>query len=133
MRWTVIQWGLTPSNQRHARDDEWHPRPAFLHTILAKHRSNLDPSKLWSHIRRPRLDGIAEPTLYRTLYEFTGDCFAVQLKGPDGLPHSRNSMRDGQGLLTEPMETAFGPGGETDEVYLALKDIAPLFVKIANH
>jgi alpha 1,2-mannosyltransferase len=126
----VIQWGLTPYAKRN--DPTFHPRPAFLHTILAKHRSNLDPAKLWSHYRRPRLDDIDEPTLTRTLYEWTGDCFAIQLKGPDGLPTSANSFRDGQGVLTEKMDTAFGPLGEEDEVYKALMEIAPTFVSIAH-
>jgi alpha 1,2-mannosyltransferase len=40
-----------------------------------------------------------EPTLIRTLYEFTGDCFALSLKGPDGLSSSENSMLDGQGVI----------------------------------
>lgn len=125
----MLHWGLTPQNKRN--DPSYHPPPAFLHTILSKHRKNLDPAKLWSHVRKPRLDGISEPTLTRTLYEFTGDCFAITLKGPDGLPNSTNSMRDYQGVLTEPLSTVFGPNGETDEIYLALMDIAPTFVAIA--
>ncbi|KAG7563015.1 hypothetical protein FFLO_01573 [Filobasidium floriforme] len=126
---SMLHWGLTPQNKRN--DPSYHPPPAFLHTILSKHRKNLDPAKLWSHVRKPRLDGISEPTLTRTLYEFTGDCFAITLKGPDGLPNSTNSMRDYQGVLTEPLSTVFGPNGETDEIYLALMDIAPTFVAIA--
>jgi alpha 1,2-mannosyltransferase len=125
----VLHWGLTPYNKRN--DPSYHPPPAFLHTILSKHRQNLDPSKLWSHVRKPRLDGISEPTLTRTLYEFTGDCFAVTLKGPDGLPNSPNSMRDGQGVLTLPLAKMFGEQGEDDVIYQALMEIAPTFVSIA--
>lgn len=130
----MLQWGLTPWSQRNNLD--FHPRPAFLHTILGKHRYNLDPAKLWSHIRRPRLDNITEPTLIRTLYEFTGDCFAITLKGPDGLPETQNSMRDGQGVLTVGLEEAFGDGdavrGREDPVFKAVMEIAPGFVAI-NH
>jgi len=125
----VLHWGLTPQNKRN--DPSYHPVPAFLHTILSKHRKNLDPSKLWSHVRKPRLDGISEPSLTRTLYEFTGDCFAITLKGPDGLLTSPNSFRDGQGLLTLPLAEVFGEQGEDHKMYQALMEIAPKFVAMA--
>lgn len=120
----MIQWGLTPESARH--DPTYRPKPAFLHAILAKHRNNLQPSKLFSHITRPRLDGISEPLLVRTLYEFTGDCFAITLKGPDGLPDSPNSMMDGQGLEVEEMKDVLGGA----EVWHALEEISEKFVKI---
>jgi alpha 1,2-mannosyltransferase len=120
----VIQWGLTPTSAKH--DPTYHPKPAFLHAILAKHRNNLQPSKLFSHITRPRLDGISEPRLVRTLYEFTGDCFAITLKGPDGMPDSPNSMMDGQGVIVEDMKDLLGGG----EVWEALVQISEKFVAI---
>ncbi|ORY29660.1 mannosyltransferase putative-domain-containing protein [Naematelia encephala] len=123
---SMIQWGLTPVSAKH--DPSYHPRPAFLHAILAKHRWNLQPDKLFSHIRRPRLDGILEPRLVRTLYEFTGDCFALTLKGPDGLPGVDNSMLDGQGVEMVDMREVLGK----DEVWEALKEISERFVMI-NH
>lgn len=120
----MIQWGLTPTHARH--DPSYHPRPAFLHAILAKHRYNLQPEKLFSHIRRPRLDGIAEPLLVRTLYEFTGDCFALTLKGPDGLPDSENSMMDNQGVVMQDMKEVLGDGPVWEE----LKALSHIFVGI---
>lgn len=119
----VIQWGLTPKSAQH--DPNYHPKPAFLHAILAKHRHNLQPTKLFSHITRPRLDGIREPLLVRTLYEFTGDCFALTLKGPDGLPDSPNSMMDYQGLVVDEMKDLLG-----EDVWVALEEISEKFVKI---
>ncbi|WWC63550.1 uncharacterized protein I303_106154 [Kwoniella dejecticola CBS 10117] len=121
---SMIQWGLTPLSARH--DPSYHPPPAFLHTILAKHRQNLQPSKLFSHIKRPRLDGIAEPLLVRTLYEFTGDCFALTLKGPDGAPDAENSMRDGQGVDMYPLKDVLNDGHVWKEVERLSED----FVKI---
>jgi len=120
----VVQWGLTPESAKH--DPTYHPKPAFLHAILAKHRNNLQPSKLFSHILRPRLDGISEPRLVRTLYEFTGDCFAITLKGPDGLPDSPNSMMDYQGVVMEDMKDLLGG----KEVWEALVEISEKFVAI---
>jgi alpha 1,2-mannosyltransferase len=122
---TVVQWGLTPASERNNVD--YHPPAAFLHTILAKHRYNLQAPKLFSHIRRPRLDGIMEPTLVRTLYEFTGDCFALTLKGPDGLPGSENSMLDGQGVIMTEMPEVLGGKGP---VWEELSTLADVFVKI---
>nr|XP_031863937.1 uncharacterized protein CI109_000581 [Kwoniella shandongensis]KAA5531009.1 hypothetical protein CI109_000581 [Kwoniella shandongensis] len=121
---SMIQWGLTPPHAKH--DPSYHPPPAFLHTILAKHRNGLQPSKLFTHIRRPRLDGISEPLLVRTLYEWTGDCFAITLKGPDGLPESENSMMDGQGVIMQHMGDLLGSG----EVWEELKALSEVFVKI---
>lgn len=122
----MVQWGLTPQSARH--DPSYHPPPAFLHGILAKHRWNLQPDKLFSHIRRPRLDGSQEPLLVRTLYEFTGDCFALTLKGPDGAPDVENSMMDGQGVVMESMKDILGGG----EVWEALVELSNKFVRI-NH
>ncbi|WVW85356.1 hypothetical protein I302_107394 [Kwoniella bestiolae CBS 10118] len=124
---SMIQWGLTPASARH--DPTYHPPPAFLHTILAKHRSNLQPSKLFSHIKRPRLDGISEPLLVRTLYEFTGDCFALTLKGPDGAPGVENSMGDGQGVDTFALRDVLGDG----HVWREVKRISEEFVKINSN
>lgn len=98
----MIQWGLTPP--RYKNDPTYHPKPAFLHTILLKHRYGLQPAKLFSHTKRPREDFILDPRLVRTLYEFTGDCFAITLKGPDGTPGEPNSMLDGQGTLIQTTE-----------------------------
>ena len=122
----MLQWGLTPPSARH--DPTYHPSPAFLHGILAKHRWDLQPDKLWSHIRRPRLDGSQEPLLVRTPYEFTGDCFALTLKGPDGLPDAENSMMDGQGVIMESMRDVLGGGAVWD----ALRTLSDTFVRI-NH
>ena len=122
----MIQWGLTPQSAR--SDPTYHPSPAFLHAILAKHRWNLQPDKLFSHIRRPRLDGSREPLLVRTLYEFTGDCFALTLKGPDGALDAENSMQDGQGVVMESMEDVLGNGAVWEE----LKALSEVFVRI-NH
>ncbi|ODO11043.1 hypothetical protein I350_01645 [Cryptococcus amylolentus CBS 6273] len=123
---SMIQWGLTPWTERH--NPAYHPKPAFLHTILGKHRYNLQPSKLFSHIHRPRLDGINEPLLVRTPYDFTGDCFALTLKGPDGAPGAVNSMGDGQGVETVAMGDVIGD----DNVWGELKGLSETFVHI-NH
>ncbi|KAI5450515.1 hypothetical protein NCC49_002972 [Naganishia albida] len=123
---SMIQWGTTPWDKRH--DPSFRPQPAFLHTILAKHRRNLQPDKLFSHLMRPRIDNISEPTLVRTPYHFSGDCFKLERKGPDGLPDSENSMRDGQGVLTEEVESVMG--GTANPVYVALKELAQTFVDI---
>lgn len=88
----------------------------------------MQPDKLFSHLMRPRIDNISEPTLVRTPYEFTGDCFKLSLKGPDGLPETENSMRDGQGVLTESVESMMG--GVTNPTYLALRELAQTFVDI---
>lgn len=116
---SVIQWGLTPPSARY--DTSYHPRPAFLHTILTKHRYGLQPDKLFSHAKRPREDGILDARLVRTLYEFTGDCFAITLKGPDGLADSPNSFFDGQGTIIEPMAEVLR---ETPHVAKALADLS---------
>ena len=123
---SVIQWGLTPQSAR--SEPDYHPSPAFLHAILAKHRWNLQPDKLFSHIRRPRLDGSREPLLVRTLYEYTGDCFALTLKGPDGALDAENSMQDGQGVVMESMEDALG----NEAVWEELRALSEVFVRI-NH
>lgn len=129
----MIQWGLTPSSAKH--DPSYHPPPAFLHTILAKHRNGLQPSKLFTHLKKPRLDGISEPLLVRTLYEFTGDCFALTLKGPDGaidknsnINKAENSMGDGQGVDTIPLKDVLGDGN--GNVWRELEEISERFVKI---
>ncbi|KAJ9126143.1 hypothetical protein QFC24_002416 [Naganishia onofrii] len=90
--------------------------------------SRLQPDKLFSHLRRPRIDNISEPSLVRTPYDFTGDCFALTLKGPDGLTSAENSMRDGQGVLTETVESVMG--GLENPTYVALRDLAQTFVDI---
>jgi alpha 1,2-mannosyltransferase len=64
--------------------------------------------------------------LVRTLYEFTGDCFAITLKGPDGLPDSPNSMMDYQGVVMEDMKDLLGG----KEVWEALVEISEKFVAI---
>ncbi|WVQ95170.1 hypothetical protein IAU59_002264 [Kwoniella sp. CBS 9459] len=121
---SMIQWALTPPSALH--DPSYHPPPAFLHTILAKHRNGLQASKLFTHIRRPRLDGISEPLLVRTFYEWTGACFAVTLKGPDGAPDAENSMGDGQGVDTVLLKDVLGSG----HVWEALEGLTEDFVKI---
>jgi alpha 1,2-mannosyltransferase len=113
----LLQWGLTPTSARY--DSSFRPPPAFLHTILTKHRHGLQPAKLFSHYKRPREDGINDPRLIRTLYEYTGDCFDITLKGPDGLPDSPNSYFDGQGELVEPMSELLPP-----HVWKALFDMS---------
>lgn len=127
---SMLQWGLTPWSKRN--DPSYHPEPAFLHTILAKHRQNLQADKLWSHIRKPRLDNITEHSLRRTLYEFTGDCFALTLKGPDGAKGAENSFGDGQGVLTLPLEDAF-TGGKDNKMLQELQRLAQPFVDINVH
>lgn len=97
----ALQWGLTPQSE--ARNPAYHPKPAFLHNILTKHRYGLQPDKLFSHAKRPVQDFILDSRLVRTLYEFTGDCFAITLKGPSGLPDEPNSYGDGQDVIIEPM------------------------------
>ena len=119
----MIQWGLTPQSE--INNPNYHPEPAFLHTILAKHRSHLQPSKLFTHIRRPVLNGINEPLLVRTLYEWTGDCFAITLKGPDGAPGFENGLGDGQGVLTLEMRDVV-----EREVWEALEELSVKFVSI---
>jgi alpha 1,2-mannosyltransferase len=113
----MIQWGLTPPSKAH--DTSYHSPPAFLHTILTKHRYGLQPDKLFSHVKRPREDGILDPRLVRTLYEYTGDCFAITLKGPDGLPDSENSYFDGQGTLILPSSEVL-----PEHVWTALSDMS---------
>jgi alpha 1,2-mannosyltransferase len=120
----MLQWGLTPQSARH--DPSYHPPPAFLHTILAKHRHNLQPEKLFTHIRRPRLDGIHEERLVRTYYEWTGACFAISLKGPDGVKGAENSMGDGQGVIMQELRNLLGE----DVVWDELKEVAQKFVAI---
>ena len=120
---SVIQWGLTPQSAAH--DEEYHPEPFFLHTILGKHRYNLQAPKTFSHLRRPRLDAINEPQLVRTLYEFTGDCFAITLKGPDGAKTLDGTVGDGQGVITVPMRGIVG-----EAVWAGLEQISTEFVSI---
>lgn len=99
---SVLQWALTPLDRRH--DTSFEPKPGFLHTILLKARYGLMPERLFSHAKRPRLNQINDPRLVRTLYQFTGECFAIDLKGPDGAPGAPNSYGDGQGEIIEPMQ-----------------------------
>lgn len=99
---SLLQWALTPASARH--DAAYHPLPGFLHTILLKARYGLQPDKLLSHVKRPRLDQINDPRLVRTLYQFTGECFAIDLKGPDGAPGAPNSYGDGQGVEIDTFE-----------------------------
>ncbi len=123
-----LQWGLTPWNKRN--DPTYRPPAAFLHAILHKHRRHLQADRLWSHLMRPRLDGVNEPTLVRTPYHFTGECFGVTQKGPDGLETSENSMRDGQGVIVEAIEDVLG--GTDSPTYVALMQLAKKFVQIAR-
>lgn len=103
---TMLHWSLTPTSEIH--NPNYHPKPAFLHTILAKHRYNLQPEKLFTHIRKPRLDNILDPTLVRTYYEWTGACFGITLKGPDGAPGVEGGWGDGQGVEMISMEELIG-------------------------
>ena len=119
----VLHWGLTPLDK--INDEDYHPEPYFLHTILAKGRDKLQPSKLFSHVTMPRLDGINEPLLVRTLYEFTGQCFAISLKGPDGAPGSERSVGDGQGVLTLSTKDVVGR-----ETWQALEALSEKYVSI---
>ena len=123
----MLQWGLTPPDKRH--DPDYHPVPMFLHTILAKHRYNLQPEKLFTHYKRPRLDGMTEPSLVRTYYEWTGACFAIDLKGPDGAPGTKMGWGDGQGVELNPLAELLGEQGDK-ETYDELQSISKVFVKI---
>lgn len=100
---SLLQWALTPPSAKH--DANFHPKPGFLHTILLKARYGLQPDKLLSHVKRPRLNQINDERLVRTLYQFTGECFAIDLKGPDGAPDAPNSYGDGQGTEIETFES----------------------------
>ncbi|KAK1927346.1 mannosyltransferase putative-domain-containing protein [Papiliotrema laurentii] len=120
---SMLHWGLTPLDK--INDEDYHPEPYFLHTILAKGRDKLQPSKLFSHVTMPRLDGINEPLLVRTLYEFTGQCFAISLKGPDGAPGSERSVGDGQGVLTLSTKDVVGR-----ETWQALEALSEKYVSI---
>jgi alpha 1,2-mannosyltransferase len=119
----VIQWGLTPPSE--ALNPSYHPPPAFLHTILSKNRPGLQPSKVFSHIRHPRLDSIREPSLVRIPYDFTGSCFSVEIKGPDG--ELEGSVMDGQGLVEDELKNVVGK-----EFWGELEKISEEFVRI-NH
>jgi alpha 1,2-mannosyltransferase len=122
---SLVQWGLTPRSALH--DPTYHPPPAFLHMILTKHRrAPLQPEKLFSHLLRPRLDGINDDRLVRTYYEWTGACFAITLKGPDGARGVDNSVGDGQGLVMQEMKDVLGEGKQWEE----LMDVARRFVRI---
>jgi alpha 1,2-mannosyltransferase len=95
--------------------------------ILTKHRrAPLQPEKLFSHLLRPRLDGINDDRLVRTYYEWTGACFAITLKGPDGARGVDNSVGDGQGLVMQEMKDVLGEGKQWEE----LMDVARRFVRI---
>lgn len=120
----MIQWGLTPVKEAH--NPNYHPSPAFLHTILAKHRHGLQADKLFTHLRRPRLDDIDEPLLVRTLYHWTGDCFAITVKGPDGAKEAENSMGDGQGAYIQELSGVLGNG----KVWEELQNMSEAFVGI---
>lgn len=74
---------------------------------------------------QPRLDGINEPLLVRTLYEFTGDCFSIDLKGPDGKAGSDRSMGDGQGVMVIPTREVVG-----ETTWAALEEISEKYVAI---
>ena len=119
----MIQWGLTPQSM--VNDKDYHPEPFFLHTILAKHKEHLQPSKLFSHVRKPRLDRINEPLLVRTLYEFSGQCFDINLKGPDGHADTEDGMGDGQGVLVIPTKDVVGA-----KTWKGLQAISDQFVSI---
>jgi len=119
----VLHWGLTPPSKIH--DKTYHPEPFFIHTILAKYRTGLQPSRLFSHIRRPRLDGVNEPLLVRTLYEFNGQAFTIDLKGPDGGRDIERSMGDGQGVDEVRTRDVVGP-----KVWTALEQLSETFVTL---
>lgn len=61
----------------------------------------------------------------RTLYEYTGMCFAITLKGPDGSSDVVNSYGDGQGIVMDEMNDVLAP-----EVWAELERIGPEFVRI---
>lgn len=107
------------------KDKNYHPEPFFLHTILAKHKQNLQPSKLFSNVRKPRLDRINEPLLVRTLYEFSGQCFDINLKGPDGHADTENGMGDGQGVVVLNTKDVVGA-----KAWKGLQEISEQFVAI---
>ncbi|KAL1407822.1 hypothetical protein Q8F55_007257 [Vanrija albida] len=120
---TLMHWGLTP--ERHRFDQSYHPKPAFLHTILGKVRYGLNPEKVFSHFKRPREDYINDKRLVRTDYQYTGECFDITLKGPDGLPDTPNSYGDGQGTLIPEMSTALDPA-----IWAGLHGMAKEFVEL---
>lgn len=120
----MLHWSLTPTSQKY--NPAYRPKPAFLHTILAKHRYNLQPEKLFTHIRKPRLDGILEPSLVRTYYEWTGACFGITLKGPDGAEGVDGGWGDGQGVEMISMEELIGD----NVVWGELQSLSRTFVGI---
>ena len=122
---SMLHWGLTPPSKLH--DKTYHPDPYFIHTILAKYRKGLQPSRLFSHIRKPRLDGVTEPLLVRTLYEFNGQAFTIDLKGPDGGSDTDRSMGDGQGVDMVKMRDLLEPA-----VWQALEQVSETFVTLAE-
>jgi alpha 1,2-mannosyltransferase len=121
---TMLHWALTPSSEAH--NPAYSPKPAFLHTILAKHRYHLQPEKLFTHVRKPRLDGITDPRLVRTYYEWTGQCFGITLKGPDGTMGVEGSWGDGQGVEMISMEELIGD----NMVWRELQELSRTFVNI---
>lgn len=123
---TMLQWSLTPSSQ--INNPSYHPKPAFLHAILAKHKYNLQPEKLFTHIRKPRLDMMTEPLLIRTYYEWTGQCFGITLKGPDGSIGMKGSLNDGQAVDLISIEELLGD----NIVWGELQSISRTFVNIKH-
>lgn len=82
-----------------------------------------------THIRRPRLDGIVEPTLVRTVFSHHAPALGqagcagrtLTLRGPDGSLDASSSLMDGQGIVEERLEEVV-----TDErVWRALTSVGP--------
>lgn len=92
----VLQYGLTPPY--HPGNNFSHP-PAFMHTNLAKLHSDLTVENAFTHVKRPRLNGINETALIRTPSRYNSPCFDYDQLGSDGsTPRSAKSFGDGQGV-----------------------------------
>jgi hypothetical protein len=66
---------------------------------------------------------MTEPTLIRAYYEWTGACFAIDLRGPDGEVYG-----DGQGVDTWSLEELIGD----NFVWGELQEISKTFVGIEH-
>ena len=69
---------------------------------------------------------MTEPTLVRTYYEWTGACFGIDLKGPDGAPGVKMGWGDGQGVEINSLGELIGD----KTTYEELQAISRIFVNI---
>lgn len=123
----MLQYGLTPGSYR--GENYSHP-PAFMHANLAKLHGDLVLQNAFTHVKRPRLNRVDEPSLVRAPGRYTGMCFEYDQHGPDGEPGTPNSWNDNQAVIVITLEEEFSNTDSDMRGYQGLVDAAPAWLQL---